>query len=139
MREEIKYMLSNGIIRKSKSPWSSPCILVPKSDNTMRFCTDFRKVNAITKDDCYPIPRIDDCIDRIGKAKWMCKLDLLKGYWQIKLTDRAREISGFVTPDGHWEYLVMPFGMKNSAATFQRMINTVIQDIIGCEAYNLIY
>ena len=80
MRNEVDYMLQNGIIEPSKSQWSSPCVLMPKSDGTYRFCTDFRKVNSITKTDSYPIPRIDDCIDRIGHSKYVSKFDLLKGY-----------------------------------------------------------
>ena len=76
-------------------------------------CTDYRKVNSVTKTDTFPIPRIDDCIDNIGHAKYVTKFDLLKGFWQIPLTDRAKEISAFVTPDGLYQYKVMPFGMKN--------------------------
>jgi hypothetical protein len=75
---EVKYMLYNEIIEPSKSDWSSPCILVPKLDGTYRLCADFRKVNSVTKTDTYPIPRIDDCIDKIGSAKFVSKLDLLK-------------------------------------------------------------
>ena len=135
LRKEIQYMLENDLIEPSKSNWSSPCILVPKSDGTFRFCTDYRKVNSVTKTDTYPIPRIEDCIDKIGNAKYVSKFDLLKGFWQIPLTDRAKEISAFVTPDGLFQYKVMPFGMKNSPATFQRMINQIVSDINGCEAY----
>lgn len=86
---EIAYMLEHDIIEHSNNPWSSPCILVPKPDGSFRFCTDFRKVNAVTKTDSYPIPRIEDCIDKIGCAKYVSKFDLLKGYWQVPLTERA--------------------------------------------------
>ena len=68
MKKEIRYMKENGIIEESNSPWCSPCILVPKSDGSVRFCTDFRKVNAVTKPDTYPLPRVDDYIDKIGSA-----------------------------------------------------------------------
>ena len=135
MDSEIEYMLQNGIVEPSNSAWSSPCILVPKPDKTNRFCTDYRKVNACTKTDSFPIPRIDDCIDRIGKAKYVSKFDLLKGYWQIPLTPRAKEISAFATPRGLYQYTVMPFGMKNAPATFQRLVNSLISDLDGCEAY----
>ena len=128
-------MLQNNIIEPSKSEWSSPCILVPKLDGTFRFVTDFRKVNQCTKTDSYPIPRIDDCIDKIGNAKFVSKFDLLKGYWQVPLTDRAKEISSFCTPDAPYKYCVMPFDMKNAPATFQRMVNHIVADIEGCEAY----
>ena len=135
MRSEVEYMLANDLIKPSQSSWSSPCLLVPKGDGTYRFCTDFRKVNSVTKSDSFPIPRVEDCIDRIGSSKYVTKFDLLKGFWQVPLTDRAKEISAFVTPDGLFQYIVMPFGMKNAHATFQRMINKVIAGLEGCQGY----
>ena len=133
--KEVKYMLENDIIEESQSNWSSPCILVPKHDGGFRFCTDFRKVNDKTKSDSFPIPRIADCIDQIGNAKFVSTFDMLKGYWQVPLTQRAREISAFVTPSGLYQYKVMQFGMKNAPATFQRMVNKLVRDIDGCEGY----
>ena len=133
--KEVQYMLKNDIIEESQSNWSSPCILVPKHDGGFRFCTDFRKVNDKTKSDSFPIPRIADCIDQIGNAKFVSTFDMLKGYWQVPLTRRAREISAFVTPSGLYQYKVMPFGMKNAPATFQRMVNKLVRDIDGCEGY----
>ena len=133
--KEVQYMLKNDIIEESQSNWSSPCILVPKHDGGFRFCTDFRKVNDKTKSDSFPIPRIADCIDEIGNAKFVSTFDMLKGYWQVPLTQRAREISAFVTPSGLYQYKVMPFGMKNAPATFQRMVNKLVRDIDGCEGY----
>ena len=100
----------------SKSNWSSPCILAPKPDGTYKMCTDYRKVNNVTKSDTFPIPRMDDCIDRIGRAKYVTKFVLLKGFCQVPLTDRAKEISAFVTPDGLFQYKVAAFGMKKSPA-----------------------
>ena len=91
-------MLKNDIIEESQSNWSSPCILVPKHEGRFRFCTDFRKVNDKTKSDSFPIPRIADCIDQIGNAKFVSTFDMLKGYWQVPLNQCAREISAFVTP-----------------------------------------
>ena len=134
IEKEIDYMLSN-IIEPSQSEWSSPCLLVAKSDGGYRFCTDFRKVNLVTKADSYPIPRIEDCIDKVGSSQYVSKFDLLKGYWQVPLTPRAREISAFVTPAGFYQYKVMPFGMRNAPATFQRMIHRVIDGLEGCEGY----
>ena len=133
--KEVQYMLENDIIEESQSNWSSPCILVPKHDGGFRFCTDFRKVNDKTKSDSFPIPRIADCIDQIGNAKFVSTFDMLKGYWQVPLTQRAHEISAFVTPSGLYQYKVMPFGMKNAPATFQRMVNKLVRDIDGCEGY----
>ena len=98
-------------------------------------CTVYRKMNSVTKTDSFPVPRMDDCIDNIGQAKYVTKFDLLKRFWQIPLTDRAKEISAFVTPDGLYQYKVMPFGMKNSPATFQRLINMIKTGLDNCKAY----
>ena len=126
LREAIQCLLDKNFIEPSQSDWSSPCILVPKPDGTFRICTDYREVNSVTKTDSFPVPRMDVCIDNIGQAKYVTKFDLLKGFWKIPLTDRAKEISAFVTPDGFYQYKVMPFGMKTSPATFQRLINMII-------------
>ncbi len=126
---EIEYMFKNNITVPSSSSWASPCILVPKPDKTPCFCTDFRKVNVVTKTDSFPLPRMDDCIDQVGSAKFVRKFDLLKGYWQVPLSQRTQEIPAFVTPDGLYSYTVMPFGLKNAPATFQRLMNRVVSVI----------
>ena len=119
MTKEVEYMLANDIIEASKSKWSSPCVLVLKAVGSYRFCTDFCKVNLITKTDSYPIPRVEDFIDKIGSAEFVSKCDLLKGYCQVPLTPQAKESTAFVTPTGFFQYKVMPFGLKNATATFQ--------------------
>ena len=131
----MAYLLQNGMAKPSNSSWSSPCILVPKPDGTSRLCTDYRRVNSVTVPDSFPLPRIDDCVDRIGSAAYVSKLDLLKGYWQVPLTSRASEISAFVTPDNFVQYTVMPFGMCNAPATFQRLVNIVFAGVANCTAY----
>lgn len=103
----MEYLLKNGLAVHSQSPWSSPCLLFQKPDS-FRFCTDYRKVNSVTKTDYFPLPLIEDCVDRIGSATYVTKLDLLKGYWQVPLTARASEIiSAFVIPDSFLQYNVM--------------------------------
>ena len=97
--------------------------------------TDYRQVNSKTIKDSYPLPRLDDIIDSIGKAKYVTKLDLLKGYYQVELTERAKTISAFITPFGLFQYEVMPFGMTNAPSTFQRLINYIIRDLEGVYAY----
>ena len=92
---EVEYMLSHNIPEPSASAWISPCLLVGKSDGSLRFCTDYRRVNSVTKPDCFPLPRADDCVDRVVAA--VSKFDMLSGYWQVPLTARTREISAFVT------------------------------------------
>jgi transposase InsO family protein len=136
LEKEIQYMLDNDLIEpSSSSSWSSPCILVPKEGGGMRLCTDFRRVNTLTKSDCFPLPHIDDCVQRVGDSKFVTKVDLLKGYWQVPLTERAKEISAFITPSGLYQYKVMPFGTKNSSATFQRLMNHITRNLAGCEVY----
>ena len=87
LHQEVRYMLDNDLIEASQSPWNSPCILVPKPDKSYRFCTDFCKVNAVTKADSYPLPRTEDSIDRVGHSCYVSKFDLLKGYWRVPPTD----------------------------------------------------
>ncbi|KAL2085082.1 hypothetical protein ACEWY4_018402 [Coilia grayii] len=135
MSAEVKYLVDNGLAKPSSSAWSSPCLLVPKPDGTFRFCTDYRKVNAVTKPDSFPLPRMEDCVDRVGSATFVSKLDLLKGYWQVPLTSHAAEISAFVTPDCFMQYSVMPFGLRNAPATFQRLMCKVLAGINNCEVY----
>lgn len=103
-------MPDTDLIEPSHSAWNSPCLLVPW------YFLRFQKVNALTKADSFLLPWIEDCIDEVGNSKYVSKFDLLKGYWQVPLTDRAKEISAFVTPDGLYQYKIMPFGMQNTPA-----------------------
>lgn len=135
MRQEVDYLLKNGLAKPSSSSWSSPCILVPKPDGSFRFCTDFRKVNSLTVPDNYPLPRMEDCVDNVGYANFVSKLDMLKGYWQVPLTSRASDIAAFITPDSFAQYTAMAFGLRNAPATFQRLVNTVLAGIPNCSAY----
>ena len=89
----------------------------------------------MTIPDCYALPRLDDRIERVGSAIFATKLDLLKGYWQVPLTDRAHEILAFVTQGNFCHYTVMAFGMRNAPATFQRLVNKVLKGVAYCEAY----
>lgn len=135
MKKEAEYLLKHGFAKHSSSAWSSPCLIEGKPDGSPRFITDYRKVNAITIADSYPLPCMEDCVDNLGPAKYVSKLDLLKGYWQVPLTEKASEISAFVTPDYFLQYTVMAFGMCNAPATFQRLVNLVLQGVSNCNAY----
>ena len=129
-RKEVKYLLDNDFIEPSQSEWSSPCILVPKSDGTFRMCTDYRKVNSVTKTDTFPIPRIDDCIDNIGHAKYVTKFHLLKRFWQIPFIDSPKEILEFVTTERQFRNK-----LKALKCCLVRLVNSLIFGLDGCKAY----
>ncbi|XP_071818156.1 uncharacterized protein [Apostichopus japonicus] len=136
IKSQLEQMLEAGIIKPSSSPWASPIVSVPKKDGSIRICTDYRKLNQVTKFDAYPIPRVDDIIDDVSGSPFISTLDLTKGYYQVPLSHTAREKSAFITPFGLFEYLVMPFGMRNAPATFQRLVDNVLQ---GCEEFAMAY
>ena len=117
--KEIQGMLQTGVIRLSTSPWSSPVVLVKKRDGAWRFCIDFRKVNAATHRDAYPLPRIDETLDSLAHAALFTTLDLALGYWQVELDESSKEKTAFSMSAGHYEFNVMPFGLTNAPATFQ--------------------
>ncbi|XP_041435978.1 uncharacterized protein LOC121399407 [Xenopus laevis] len=127
MKKEIEEMLALGVIVPSQSPWASPVVLVPKKDGSTRFCVDYRKLNQVTVTDAYPMPRVDELLDRLGNAKYLTTLDLSRGYWQIPLAPEDQEKSAFITPYGLFHFTVMPFGMKNAPATFQRVANQLLE------------
>ncbi|CAN2391270.1 K02A2.6-like [Pristimantis euphronides] len=131
LKREIEEMLHLGVIQKSKSAWASPVVLVPKKDRTTRFCVDYRKLNAITVSDAYPMPRIDELLHRLASAQYITILNLNRWYWQIPMSQEARERSAFITPFGLYEFLVMPFVMKNAPATFQRLVDQLLEGLGG--------
>ncbi|XP_068121096.1 uncharacterized protein [Hyperolius riggenbachi] len=124
---EIQRMLELGVIEPSHSEWSSPIVLVPKPDGSLRFCNDFRKLNEVSKFDTYPMPRVDELIERLGPARYITTLDLTRGYWQIPLTPTAREKTAFSSPQGLFHYVRMPFGLHGAPATFQRLMDEVLR------------
>ena len=125
----MQQMLDLDIIQASKSDWSAPVVLVGKKDGTSRFCVDFRKLNAITKKDAFPLPLIDQILDCLEGAQFYSSLDLAAGYWQVPLTESARPKTAFSTPDGgHYEYKRLPFGLCNALATFQRLMNQLFKE-----------
>ena len=131
----IDDMLEKGIIQPSSSPWASPIVLVPKKDGQLRFCVDYRKLNSVTKKDQYPLPRIEDILDTLGGMRYFSTLDLASGYWQIEMDEEARQKSAFVTHRGLHEFVHMPFGLCNAPATFQRLMEVVLGDMLWRECF----
>ncbi|UYV62287.1 hypothetical protein LAZ67_2000001 [Cordylochernes scorpioides] len=129
IQSEVEKMMETKIIRPSSSPWASPVILVRKKDGSLRFCVDYRRLNKITKKDVYPLPRIDDALDTLSGSRYFSTMDMRSGYWQIEVDDKDREKTAFITPDGLYEFNVMPFGLCNAPATFERMIDNVLRGL----------
>ena len=129
LKQELAKLLKDNLIEESESSFASNVVLVPKPDNTLRLCTDYRKLNAVTVPDPFPLPRIEDLIDRVGQAKFLTKLDMTRGYWQVPLDEESVPRSAFVTPFGHFAWKVMPFGLKNAPATFSRLVSKLLKNM----------
>ncbi|XP_063635205.1 uncharacterized protein LOC134805954 [Cydia splendana] len=123
MRAEIEKMLADDIIEECESPWGSPALLVPKANGKVRFCVDYRKLNAITKTDFYPMPLIDELVQSTKRNCYMSTLDMRSGFWQVSVRPEDRDKTAFVSPFGTYRFKRMPFGLKNSPSTFQRLID----------------
>ena len=130
VREHLQEMLNAGVIRNSESPFSSNVVIVRKKDGTIRFCVDYRKLNNRTIKDAYAIPRIEDSLHLLAGSKYFSKLDLRSGYWQVEVKEEDKAKTAFkVGTLGFFEFNRMPFGLCNTPATFQRLMERSMGDI----------
>ena len=121
-----------GIIRPSKSSWNSPLLLVPRKSGKLRPVIDYRRLNKVAVSDHFPIPVITDLLRDIGVGNhYFSAIDLTSGFWQMGLTERSKQYTAFSTPNGHWEFERMPYGLKTSPISFARLMNTVFHNMIG--------
>ena len=126
---QLREMQENGVISPSSSPWASPVVLVRKKDGTLRFCIDYRELNSVTKADTFPLPRIDDLLDQLNNAEYFSTLDLASGFWQVQVHPTSKEKTAFVTQQGLYQFNVMPFGLRNAPAVFQRLMQCVLSGL----------
>ena len=135
VERQVKNLLSRGLIRPSNSPYGSPVLFVQKKDGSLRMCIDYRAVNKVTTKDKYPLPRIDDLVDKLRGATHFSSLDLQSGYHQIRIADKDVQKTAFKTHEGLYEFMVLPFGLTNAPAAFQREMKA----IFGMLPYVLVY
>jgi putative transposase len=128
LKKQIEELLQHGFIQMSSSPFAAPVLFVKKKDKALRLCVDFRLLNLNTIKNAFPLPVIEDLFMKIGNTKVFSKLDLMSGYFQIRVDPKDEEKTGFVTPFGHYHWKVMPFGVVNGPATFQSFMNQILGD-----------
>ena len=124
---QVQQMLASNVIHPSNSPWTSPVVMVRKKEGSLRFCVDFRQLNATTVKDAHPLPRIDDLLDALHEARWFSTLDLKSGYWQVPITESDKAKTAFRTSSGQlYKFNQAPFGLCNAPATFSRLMDSVL-------------
>ncbi|XP_075527109.1 uncharacterized protein LOC142559392 [Dermacentor variabilis] len=122
----LNEMLATGVIKRSDSPWASPVVLVPKKDGSFRLCVDYRRLNALTRKDAYPLPTIESIVGSLGSAKYFTTLDAAKGYLQVEVEPEDKAKTAFTCHRGLFQFERMPFGLCNAPATFQRLMDRVL-------------
>jgi hypothetical protein len=139
MDNQIQDMLNRGIIEESSSHWSSPAILVPKKSQDgkpkYQFCVDFRALNAVTQFDVYPLHLFDETVSTLHGSKYFSVINCYSGFWQIKIAEKDKMKTAFSTPSGHYHFHRLPYGLSNSPASFQRLMDMVLRNLTGAECW----
>jgi len=130
VRKHLQELQDKDIIQPSTSPYSSPIVLVRKKTGDLRMCVDYRKLNANTRKDAYPLPRVEESLDALADSKWYTSLDLAAGYHQVAMDERDQYKTAFTTPFGLYEFKKMPFGLCTAPATFQRLMQSGMNDLM---------
>ncbi|XP_056303592.1 uncharacterized protein LOC130215772 [Danio aesculapii] len=130
VKQHISGLLRKGVIQESSSPYASLIVLVRKSDGSLRLCVDYRRLNSKTRRDAFPLPRIDESLDALSGAQVFSTIDLASGYHQVAVDEKDRPKTAFTTPFGLFEYRRMPFGLCNAPATFQRLMQATMSDLV---------
>ncbi len=131
VRKQVADLLRKGLIEPSQSPYGAPILFVQKKDGSLRMCIDYRALNKLTVRNQYPLPRIDDLLDRLQGARVFSALDLQSGYHQIRITEEDRPKTAFKTPMGLYQFKVLSFGLCNAPSTFPAVMNSIFGDLIG--------
>ena len=134
LKGDISDMLKMGVIRESNSPYAAPVVIVRKKDGTNRVCVDYRNINKVTVDP-EPMTNVTDLFSSLSEDKYFTKIDLSKGYWQVPVAKQDTSKTAFITPDGTFEFLRMPFGMVNSGATLGRGIRKMVRGMDNVDSY----
>ena len=135
VKKEFRTLLASGVVQRSDSPWAAPIHVVTKQGGSFRVCGDYRRLNSITVHDSYPMPLISDVLTRLSDAKIFSKLDLAKAYHQIPVQEEDIPKTAVITPIGLFEYVRMPFGLRNASQTFQRHIDNILNGVDSAVAY----
>ena len=136
VRLEVAKLLEMGVVEESTSPWASPIVPVPKADGSIRLCIDYRRLNGVTQADPYYMATLEEILERVGSSRCISKLDLSKGFYQIEVEEESIPKTAFITPFGKYQFLRMPFGLRNAPSIFQRVMECVLR---GCYMFSAPY